>query len=144
MKIKEVNNPQNAHAVCFQLSFFCSQKCVSLKTPQRNSKPLSSLEAGGMGFLSSYRRGGDFITSCLQRRKEVNSVEGMEWFQLLCCIHIGHFFISITRLKAIAKVPTFISIHPANIKLLRSSLGIYHIPVLYRVLLWPFSSGENI
>lgn len=120
MKIREVNSPQNAHAVCWQLSFFYSQECVSLKNYSKRKQVL--IIRGGRRFLFSN------LACCCQRRKEVNSVEGIECFQLLWCIHIGHFFISIIRLKA--KVPTFRSIHPANIKLLRSSLGIYCIPVL--------------
>lgn len=98
------------------------------KTSQRDSKSLLLLEAWDLYLLISKEE-----TLLLPASKEER-----RWIQLRelndfsCCVvfTLVTFFISVTRLKAIEKVPTFISIHPANSKLLRSSLGIYYIPVL--------------
>lgn len=87
---------------------------------QREKKPLSLQQAWDLYLLIWDE---ETATSCFQR-KEVNSTEGIELFYLLCCIHVGYCFISIIRLKAIAEVPTFVSTHPTNKKLLRSSLGL--------------------
>lgn len=119
MKIKRVNKPQKTHTIS-NCSFSNLMNVSHWKVIQRENKPLPLQQAWDLYLLIS---GEETATSCFQR-KEVNSSEGIELFHLLCHIHIGHYFISIIRLKAIAEVPTSVSTHPANKKLLRSSLGL--------------------
>lgn len=118
MKIKGVNKPQNAHTIS-SWSFSNLMNVSHWKVIQRENKPLLQQAWDLYLFISDE----ETATSCFQR-KEVNSIEGIELFHLLCCIHIGHCFISIIRLKAIAEVPTFVNTRLANKKLLRFLLGL--------------------
>lgn len=145
MKIKRVNTAQNAHTISscsFSLSLMTFHGRVSLKSYSKREQALTI--AAGMGFVSSYLRWGGCYFLLSKKGDEFN---WGNWI-ISSAVLYSHWslFYFHYQIKSNSRCTHFCKYSSSQQKAFEilTWTMLQYIEQLYRALLWPFSSSENI